>query len=231
MAPKGFQGTTLLDYPGKIASLIFYGGCNLACPYCHNPGLVTHPDQYPDLDLDHLLEDLHGRRSFIDGVVISGGEPTLAADLDQLLASVKGLGLAVKLDTNGLRPQRLREMIDHGMVDFVALDLKTRPDRYDELHYLPVNCQDLQATIDLLREERVDYEIRSTCVPGYVELEDIHAMGEAIKGARTWVLQQFVPGFSLSSRMREVAPHSDKMMQTLAAAAEMYVKDLELRGF
>lgn len=231
MAPKGFQGTSLLDYPGKIASLIFYGGCNLSCPYCHNPGLVNAPDQYPDIELSNLINELKERSSFIDGVVVSGGEPTLAPDLESLLGKIKDLGLEVKLDTNGLVPEKLRELVEKGLIDFVALDLKTQPCRYDELHHVPVNIPALEKTIDLLLEGGVDYEMRTTCVPGLVELEDIHAMGNQIQGAQTWVLQQFLPAHAMQDKMRQITPHNGSTLQQMANAAEGYVHDLELRGF
>ena len=125
MSIKGFQGTSLLDYPGRVASLIFWGGCNLTCPFCHNPALVLEPEACPDLDREELLVDLAARRPFIDGVVISGGEPTLDPELADWLAAVKALGLAVKLDTNGLRPDVLTDLLDRRLVDYLAIDLKT----------------------------------------------------------------------------------------------------------
>src|SRR6056300_176740 len=111
MGIKGFQGTSLLDFPGRIASLLFWGGCNLTCPFCHNPPLVLEPETFPDLDRQELLADLAKRKSFIDGVVVSGGEPTLDIELSSFLADVKSLGLAVKLDTNGLAPQVVADLL------------------------------------------------------------------------------------------------------------------------
>jgi pyruvate formate lyase activating enzyme len=230
MSIKGFQGTSLLDFPGRIASLVFFGGCNLTCPYCHNPGLVLDPGQYPDYPVEAVLDQLQSRRRFIDGVVVSGGEPTLDPGLLPFLRQVKGLGLAVKLDTNGLRPEVLEQAVAEGLVDRVALDLKTAPARYGELHGGPVDASGLQLSVRLLLAGAVDYELRTTCVPGLVEEADIRAVGELVRGARRWVLQQFVPGHSLAEELREIEPHSVETIRTLANVARGYVGEVAVRG-
>jgi len=227
---KGFQGTSLLDYPGRIASLIFFGGCNLTCPFCHNPGLVLEPDQYPDIDAEELLEELQERRNFIDGVVITGGEPTLVPGLEDLLERIQGLGLRIKLDTNGLAPARLRALLEWGLVDTVALDLKTRPERYGELHTGPVNLGAVAESLRLLLTSGTDYEVRTTCVPGLVELADIHAMGAHLRGSRRWALQSFVPEHALREELQALPPHSPAVLEQLAAAARGYAEQVILRG-
>ncbi len=193
MRIKGFQGTSLLDFPGRVSSLVFTGGCNLSCGFCHNPGLVLDPDQYPDYPLDELLDELKQRRSFIDGVVVSGGEPTLATGLAGFLEQIKELGLQVKLDSNGLLPRVLTGLFERRLVDYLALDFKTSPARYAELHDRPVDTAALLASCRLAIEQAPEYEFRTTCVPGLVTEDELHVMGEVIKGARRWVLQQFVP--------------------------------------
>lgn len=230
MGIKGFQGTSLLDFPGKIASLVFFGGCNLTCPYCHNPGLVLDPEQYPDYPEEAVLAQLQERRRFIDGVVVSGGEPTLDPGLLPFLRQVKSLGLAAKLDTNGLRPAVLESALAAGLVDYVALDLKTAPARYGELHGGPVDNAGLQRSVQLLLAGAVDYELRTTCVPGLVEAADIRAMGELVRGARRWVLQQFVPGHSLAEELREVEPHPSETIRAFAEMAAGYVEAVAVRG-
>ncbi|MBE0599004.1 MAG: anaerobic ribonucleoside-triphosphate reductase activating protein, partial [Desulfuromonadales bacterium] len=186
MGIKGFQGTSLLDFPGRIASLVFFGGCNLTCPFCHNPTLVLDPDQHPDIPAAALLEELRERRSFIDGVVVTGGEPTIDPGLLPFLREVKGLGLLVKLDTNGLAPQVLEKALAEKLVDHIALDLKTAPQRYGELHPGPIDPSALRRSIDLVLAAGVEYELRTTCVPGLVEESDIRALGELARGARKW---------------------------------------------
>lgn len=230
MGIKGFQGTSLLDYPGRIASLIFFGGCNLTCPFCHNPALVIDPGMFPDYPGEILLAELNKRRSFIDGVVMSGGEPTLDPGLLPLLREVKRLGLPVKLDTNGLIPEVLVRILEEQLADYLAVDLKTAPQRYGELHRGPVDISALHRSLKVVLDGPVDYEFRTTCVPGLVEEEDIERMGKVIRGARRWVLQQYVSRHALDERMRDLAPHSPEKIESLAALAGRFVEEVDLRG-
>ena len=230
MAIKGFQGTSLLDFPGRLASLVFFGGCNLTCPFCHNPALVLTPGELPDYPVAALLEELASRRHFIDGVVISGGEPTLDPGLPELLRAIKGLGLQVKLDTNGLAPAVLEALLSEGLVDFLALDLKTSPRRYGELHSGPVALDDLQRSVRLLLTGTADYELRTTCVPLLVEEADIRAIGEMVRGAKLWTLQQFVPRHALAPELHSCEPHPASTIQAFARVAGEYVAEVEVRG-
>jgi len=230
MKIKGFQGTSLLDFPGRVASLIFFGGCNLTCPFCHNPSLVLDPEQYPDYPRSFILEELKSRIPFIDGVVISGGEPTLDPECINLLRDIKGLGLAIKLDTNGLKPEMLKKLMSEGLVDYVALDLKTAPGRYGELHNAPVNIEALRRAIPIVLSGAVDYEIRTTCVPGLVREDDVRAMGEAIRGAKRWVFQQFVPEHSLDEELQESESYPAEVIRAFAAIGEGYVEKVTMRG-
>lgn len=230
MGIKGFQGTSLLDYPGKIASLVFFGGCNLTCPFCHNPGLVLDPGQYPDLSVETLLEELAERRTFIDGVVISGGEPTLDPGLPDLLSRIRELGLLVKLDTNGLAPRVLERLLAGNLVDYVAIDLKTAPERYPQLHSGPVSVADLQRSVSLVVDGGVNHEFRTTCVPDFVGQGDIRRIGETLQGARRWVLQQFVPRHALSLHLQGIEPYPPAQLEILAALAAPYAREVSIRG-
>lgn len=230
MRIKGFQGTSLLDFPGRLAALVFSGGCNLTCPYCHNPGLVLDPGQYPDYPLEDLLADLRRRSGFIDGVVVSGGEPTLDPGLESFLQQMKELDLQVKLDTNGLLPDVLKRLLEQQLVDYLAIDLKTSPKRYSELHGCYVDSAPLLETIDLTKSAGCDYEFRTTCVPQLVEAEDIRALGMSIQGARLWVLQQFVPQHSLDVRLHESEPHSAQTLQDFSRLAADHVAEVKIRG-
>jgi pyruvate formate lyase activating enzyme len=227
---KGFQGTSLLDFPGRIASLVFFSGCNLSCPFCHNPDLLVDADRLSDYPLPELIEDLRRRSNFIDGVVVTGGEPTLAPELVPLLQQVRELGLLIKVDTNGLAPQVMERLIHDGLVDYVALDLKTSPERYGELHNRPVGLARLGLSLQLLKTGGVEYELRTTCVPGFVYEADMHRIGQRIKGAKHWVLQQFVPGYALSEKYRELEPHPVERIRQLAAIAAEYAEVVSLRG-
>ncbi len=230
MGIKGFQGTSLLDFPGRIASLLFWGGCNLTCPFCHNPALVLEPEAYPDFDPAELLADLATRKSFIDGIVVSGGEPTLDRALPEFLAEVKALGLAVKLDTNGLAPQVIGELLDRQLVDYLAIDLKTDPGRYPELHTGEVSAEKLIATIQRCGRAQVELEYRTTCVPGWVDEEVITALGGLIDGAPLWVLQQYHPEHALCETARAAIPYPPERIRSLAELAGRYVPRVMVRG-
>ncbi len=230
MGIKGFQGTSLLDFPGRIASLIFFGGCNLTCPFCHNPTLVLDPEQYPDIPVAALLEELQERRSFIDGVVITGGEPTLQRGLLPFLKEVKALGLEVKLDTNGLAPAVLEQALSEGVVDYLALDLKTSPSRYGELHGAAVPVDDLLESVRLVLASPVESEFRTTCVPGFVEEVDVRRIGEAIRGARHWVFQQFLAGPALEPSLRDSAPHPPDKILSFSELGRGYAQSVSVRG-
>ena len=230
MGIKGFQGTSLLDYPGRIASLIFLGGCNLTCPFCHNPPLVIDPETCPDLDLEEIFNDLEVRAKFIDGVVFSGGEPTYDAALFDLTSRVKRLGLAVKLDTNGLAPNVIEQLLDHDLLDCLAIDLKTSLDRYSDLHDRPVKGGNLLRTVQIARSAPVEVEFRTTCVPGWVDENVIHEWGAVIAGTPLWAIQQYHPEYALAERMRETASLPGTEVKALAEIAQGYVEKVVLRG-
>lgn len=227
---KGFQGTSLLDFPGRVASLLFWGGCNLTCPFCHNPALVLEPAAFPDLDRNALLRDLAGRRPFIDGVVISGGEPTLDPQLDVWLTDLKALGLAVKLDTNGLRPDVVADLLDRGLIDYLAIDLKASPVRYPELHPGPVDAGALSASIRLALTAAVAVEFRTTCVPALVDEAVIDELGALIRGAPLWVLQQYHPARALAPQWREQPAYPADRLAALAAVAGRHAGRVVVRG-
>lgn len=230
MGIKGFQGTSLLDFPGRIASLVFWGRCNLTCPFCHNPALVINPDAYPSLNPTELLADLAERKSFIDGVVVSGGEPTLGHDLAPFLEEVKSLGLAVKLDSNGLAPQVLAGLLSKQLVDYLAIDLKTTPQRYPELHTGPVSYDRLIDTIRLCADATIEVEYRTTCVPGWVDEAVVTELGELINGAPFWAMQQYHPEHALCEEAREVEAYSPEKIQAFADLASRYVQRVIVRG-
>ncbi len=230
MGIKGFQGTSLLDFPQRVASLVFYGGCNLRCPYCHNPQLVQQPDSYPDISIADVVAMLEQRCGFIDGVVVSGGEPTLAEELPELLRQIKQLKLQVKLDTNGLRPQVLEALLEQNLLDFVGLDVKTSPNRYTQLHNIAVDAQAILQSVNILKMAPIEVEFRTTCVPRIVTLDDIHAIGKILHGAPQWVLQQFVAPPAMDEDLRHCQPYTAEQLQNFATIGQQYVSQVTLRG-
>jgi len=230
MSVKGFQGTSLLDFPGRIASLVFLGGCNLTCPFCHNPPLVLAPQDYPDIEVNDLLDELEERRGFIDGVVFSGGEPTLDPVLFELTAGVKELGLLVKVDTNGLAPQVLEKLLEQGQLDALAIDLKTSLARYPELHGHPVNPESLLRSVQFALTAPLEVEFRTTCVPGWVDADVIREWGEVIAGDTVWAIQQYHAEHALDADAREMEPLPRQEVEALARVAEGYVGKVIVRG-
>ncbi|RME37964.1 MAG: anaerobic ribonucleoside-triphosphate reductase activating protein [Deltaproteobacteria bacterium] len=230
MAIKGFQGTSLLDFPGRIASLVFFHGCNLSCPFCHNPALLGDPRSLPDFPVELLFEELEQRCGFIDGIVLTGGEPTLAPELDEVVEAARELGLLVKLDTNGLAPRVLERLLGRGRLDYVALDLKTVPERYGELHRRPVDPDALKRSLELLKAADIDWELRTTCVPGFVEQEDLLRMAELARGARRWVLQQYSGQVTFDPAMAQCEPHPVQVLKGWRDLVADCADEVLLRG-
>ena len=230
MQIKGWVRTSLIDYPGKIATVLFTGGCNFRCPYCQNSELVLHPESLPQVDPAEIFQFLTRRRGVIDGVVITGGEPTLQKGFEDFLRKVKGLGLATKLDTNGYRPQMLRELLEKGALDYVAMDIKTSPAKYPLAAGVPVDVQRIEESVGLILSSGIDHEFRTTVVPGIVAPGDVEEMAELIAGAGKYILQQFRPQGTLEPRFREIAPYPAQTLLEMAQAAESWIGEVEVRG-
>ncbi len=191
----GLQKQSFIDYPGRIGCVVFLSGCNFACPYCHNPRLTGDPAAGPDaFTVEAVLEFLDRRRGFLEGVVISGGEPTLHGDLPELCRRVKGLGYALKLDTNGSRPRVLEHLIAERLVDYVAMDVKTEPERYAACLAAACAPGAIHASIKLLMAAGLDYEFRTTCVKPLVTPATIARIARLIEGSRRYALQPFRGG-------------------------------------
>jgi pyruvate formate lyase activating enzyme len=221
---SGIQKTSLLDYPNRMASVLFTPGCNLRCPFCHNWRIVLNP-QPPFLQEETVLRILESRKKYVDAVVITGGEPTIHKELPKFLKKLKDKGFAVKLDTNGFNPQILEECLPY--VDFVALDVKTSLEKYEKLG--AKSTEDFLRTVEILKTGKVAYEFRTTVVPGFVDAEDIACIGELVKGAETFVFQQFIPNDTLDKRFTSLKPYSSETIDKYAQAMKGYVSKMMLR--
>ena len=224
----GLQKMTLLDFPGAIACTVFLPGCNLRCPFCHNASLVLRPGEQPMLTEEELLAFLESRKGKLDGVCITGGEPTLHKDLPQLIRAIKEMGYAVKLDTNGSDPQMLRSLLDENLLSYVAMDIKNSPDRYTETCGGVDILHQAEQSARILMEGSVPYEFRTTvCHP----LHDEAAIGEIAKwlaGAKQYFLQGFVDsGDLIGQGMQALTP---SQMDTLRQAALPYIPNTHIRG-
>ena len=226
----GLQKLTLLDYPGKTACTLFFGGCNLRCPFCHNASLVLRPGQCPTLQEDELFAFLNKRKGLLDGICITGGEPLLQPGLEDFLPRLREMGYAVKLDTNGCFPDRLERLLDKGLVDYVAMDLKNSREEYPATVGIPdFDTAPIDQSIRLLLEGRVEYEFRTTVVEGLHTVESISRAAEWIKGAREYYLQQFKDSGELLDA-QGLGGFDKEYMNTLMAAAAEFVPAVQLRG-
>ncbi len=224
----GLQKLTLLDYPGKTAATVFLGGCDFNCPYCHNRGLING-EVPPLLSDEELYFFLEKRKGLLDAVVISGGEPCLNKDLKKLARTIKDMGFLLKLDTNGNHPDRLKELMDEGLLDYAAMDIKNSPSKYPVTTGVPdLDTGKVTESISILLDSSIDYEFRTTVVKGIHEEEDFRLIGEWIKGAKNYYLQQFVLRESVIDRTLE-APTSEEM-EIFRAAAAPYVQKAAIRG-
>ncbi|KPJ63400.1 MAG: hypothetical protein AMS15_00500 [Planctomycetes bacterium DG_23] len=228
---KGFIQTTLIDWPGKIASEIFLAGCNFRCPYCHSRHLVVAPQELETIPLDAVLAHLKKNAGWIDGVVVSGGEPTLHQDLGALLEKFIRLGLPVKLDTNGTRPEFLTELSRAGLIHYVAMDIKAPLDeRYFGSSGVKCDLEAVRHSIDFLLQDNLDYEFRTTVCPAFLERKDICDIARQIEGARRYILQNFRPVNCLDPKMEEVDPFPKELLQEMASEARAFVGEVSVRG-
>ncbi|VVB74483.1 7-carboxy-7-deazaguanine synthase [Candidatus Tiddalikarchaeum anstoanum] len=186
---KGFIESSFIDYPGKIACVIFTAGCNFYCHYCHNPELVT--PEPPFLSEDQVLKKIDNKRDWIDGIVISGGEPTMHKDLPKFIEKVKEKGLMIKLDTNGSNPDMLKELLDKKLIDYVAMDIKAPLEKYDKITQEKCNVDDIRKSIDLIQHSGIPYEFRTTILPSLVSEHDLIKIGQVLEGSELFVIQQF----------------------------------------
>ena len=198
---QGLQKTTLLDYPGCVAATVFFGGCNMRCPFCHNMDIVENSmAAYSDKD---ILDFLSTREGILDGVCITGGEPTLCSDLPSFIARIKDLGFRVKLDTNGTNPKMLKKLVNDRLIDYVAMDIKSSFTCYGRACGVKtIDLNPIKESIDFLLEEKCDYEFRTTAVEEFLSHDTISDIGMLIKGAKRYYLQgyvesEFVPDKSL----------------------------------
>ena len=228
MVIDGLQKLTLLDFPGKIACTVFTHGCNYRCPFCHNASLVVSQNS-EHISEDEVIGFLEKRKGLLDGVAITGGEPTLQKDLKDFIKKVKSLGYLVKLDTNGSNPEILEELIDEGLLDYVAVDIKSSPDKYPLLTGVKdVSFTQINKTVELLKQGRVDYEFRTTVVNPLHDAEDFRKIAKWLEGCQHYFLQQFVDsGDIISEGMSAYDKDTMEEFKTIVAAT---IPCVELRG-
>lgn len=228
MRISGLSKLTILDYPGKVACMIFTEGCNFKCPWCHNGGVVS--GRWELLDEKSVLEFLEKRKGVLDGVVISGGEPLLQNDLIQFMVKVKNIGYSIKLDTNGFMTQKLKDIIDLGLVDYVAMDIKSAPESYSKVIGIDgFDAKNILESIELLEKSGVEHEFRTTCIKGLTTAGDIEAIAKTIPNAKHYFLQNFKDSGDLLGK-GQFESFSENEMNDLILVAKKYNGNTALRG-
>lgn len=223
----GFQKMTVLDYPGKVACTVFTHGCNLRCPFCHNARLVVRDEDL--IDENEILSYLNKRRGILDGVCISGGEPTLQSDLFDFMKKIKDLGMLIKLDTNGTCPDKLQYAIDNGLVDYVAMDIKNCREEYAKTCGLSkMDISKIEKSVEILMQSGIDYEFRTTVTKELHTPDDFAKIGQWIKGAKRYYIQSFVDSGDII--LEGLNPLDLQGLKALSEAVSPYVPSVELRG-
>jgi pyruvate formate lyase activating enzyme len=230
----GIQTLTLLDFPGKVATTIFTVGCNFRCGYCHNPDLVL-PELIQKNRKDLIPEEkffnfLKSRENFLDGVAITGGEPTLQPDLVEFIAKIKARGLLVKLDTNGTNPKMIKELISRDLVDYYAMDIKYPLDHYDEIINVKLDTNLFTESIDLIRSSGADYEFRTTVIAEYHGVEEIEKIAKLVKGCRQYTIQNFRPDITLDQKFAEFHGLTVEKLAEMKKIAEKYIEEVKVIG-
>ena len=227
---RGIQKTSLIDYPQIISTVLFTGGCNLRCVYCHNASLACNDCNLIHYSNDDVLHLLKTRRHLIGGVVITGGEPTLAKGIVPFLQRVKELGLKVKLDTNGFQPNVLQTLISKNLLDYVAIDIKTSPQKYPLVTKTNLSFNAIVDSIFLLKESDILYELRTTCVPEFVTLEDFHSIKEHVGSVLHYYLQQFQNYHTLDESLHSLKPYSKEILFSFRNFVKTFALHCEIRG-
>lgn len=210
----GLQKTSLIDFPEKISAIIFTQGCNFRCGYCHNPELLNRADaKYSE---EEIFEFLKSRVGKLDGVVITGGEPTLQKDLKTFIEKIKGMGFCVKLDTNGTNPEMLEDLINSNLLDYVAMDIKSSIINYEKTVSVNVNIDNIKKSINLLKNSDIKYEFRTTVLKSLISKEDFEQIGKEIEGAKKYYLQKFVSTKIYDENLKDEQNYSDEEFENIA---------------
>jgi len=228
----GLEKSTLIDYPGKVAATVFTIGCNFRCAFCHNPELVD-PEKIkkqPQITEEAFFKFLKSRKGLLQGVCITGGEPTVQSDLVDFVNKIKQDGFLVKLDTNGSHPKILAKLLEKKLLDFIAMDIKSSEDKYSEIINKKIDLENISKSIGLIRSSSLDYELRTTVVPDLIDENEVKKIGEWLKGSKLFVLQQFRPNKTLDQSCQKVRPYPDKRLKQMAKIAEPYFDKIKIRG-
>jgi pyruvate formate lyase activating enzyme len=230
MPIKGLQKLSMIDYPDRLSAVVFFSGCDFRCPFCHNPDLVLSPEKARTIPEEEVLAFLKERKGWLDGVVLTGGEPTLERGLEGFITRLRGLGYLVKLDTNGSRPQVLEGLLGRKLLDFIAMDIKGPPGKYSMMAGVDVDIGSIERSISLIRGSGLDYEFRTTVVPGLTEKGDITEIGRWLRGSKAYFLQQFRQLDTIDPEYRKRQPYAKELLLGMAEAAKPFFGKVGVRG-
>ena len=227
MKISGIQKLSLVDFDGHISATIFLSGCNFACPFCHNSGLVKNSE--PEISENEILNYLIKRKNMLDAVCISGGEPTLYKDLPTFIEKIKKLGYLVKLDTNGTNPNMIKELYQNRLIDYIAMDIKGSPEKYNLITASNVDFGIIKESIEYIMSCGIDYEFRTTLVEGFHEKSDMEAIGKLIKHARKYYLQRFEDnGSCIQNNLSPIKKDEALEFQSILSKN---ISNVKLRGY
>lgn len=227
---KGLEKFAPKDFPGHISSTVFLAGCNFRCPYCHNAELVVRPETLTGIPMDFFLAYLDSRKGWLEGVCVTGGEPLLEPELEDLLTVLKARDLLVKLDTNGTFPERLEGMIRAGLVDSVAMDVKAPVERYAAVTRSKVNTETIERSVQVLRDSRLSSMFRTTVVPGLVGDDDVLRIARWLSGSPVFQVQQFSPLRTLDPEFAKITPYKPEEIRRMAEIAGPYFGEVRIEG-
>ncbi len=228
MKISGLQKLTLLDYPGKIACTVFLPGCNFRCPFCHNASLVTRIDSENIINEDEFFDFLKNRVGILQGVCITGGEPTLHSDLNNFILKIKSMGFDVKLDTNGYNPNVLKQLVGAGLVDYIAMDIKNCKEKYNLTVGCDIDISQVEQSVEFLKEGNVPYEFRTTVVKEFHSEDDLQKIAMWLKGSQKYFLQSFVDSGDLICD--GFSNYDENTMKSLLKTVKSILDCTQLRG-
>ena len=224
----GLHKLSLIDYPGKLSAVVFTRGCNFRCPYCHNPELIES-NGGDIIEEEEVLSFLDERKGKLDGVVLTGGEPALQSDIAEFLEKVKRLGFFIKLDTNGSYPERIKELIDRKLLDYIAMDIKAPLDKYNRITLTSIDTGRIVESIYLIMNSGIDYEFRTTAVRSLLSRDDFSRIGEMIKSAKLFALQEFRPTKTLDPDFLKETSYTKRELEEISISLKELVSKVIIR--
>ncbi|MCM8784725.1 MAG: anaerobic ribonucleoside-triphosphate reductase activating protein [Candidatus Omnitrophica bacterium] len=223
------QKTSLIEFPGIISCIVFTQGCNFRCPYCHNPELVL-PEKFQDLIPEDLFFSfLERRKKYLEGVCITGGEPTIQEDIIEFIRKIKDKGFKVKIDTNGSRPDIIEQLLNEKLIDYISFDLKGPIEKYKIITGVEIEPNKILKSIELIKSSKIDYEIRTTVVKKQILFEDFEKIGKIIEGCKKYFLQKFIPSKLVEEDFMKEGTYTDEEFEEIKKIMKKYVSFCEVR--